>query len=53
MESEQKALHAKIASPEFYKEPPDAIARALARIDELKGSLHDAYARWEDLDSRT
>ena len=38
MESEQEALHAKIAAPEFYKEPPDAIARALARIDELKGS---------------
>ncbi|HUP41313.1 MAG TPA: ATP-binding cassette domain-containing protein [Vicinamibacterales bacterium] len=53
MESEQEALHAKIASPEFYKEPPDAIARALARIDELKGSLHDAYARWNELDSRS
>ena len=53
MEFEQEALHAKIASPEFYKEPPDAIARALARIDELKGSLHDAYARWNELDSRS
>jgi ATP-binding cassette subfamily F protein uup len=53
MESEQEALHAKIASPEFYKEPPDAIARALARIDELKSSLHDAYARWNDLDARS
>jgi ATP-binding cassette subfamily F protein uup len=53
MELEQEALHAKIASPEFYKEPPDAIARALARIDELKGSLHDAYARWNELDSRS
>ncbi|MEO5739189.1 MAG: ATP-binding cassette domain-containing protein [Vicinamibacterales bacterium] len=53
METEQEGLHTRIASPEFYKEPPDAIARALARIDELKGSLHDAYARWDDLDSRT
>jgi ATP-binding cassette subfamily F protein uup len=53
MESEQKALHATIASPDFYKEPPDAIARALARIDELKSSLHDAYARWEELESRS
>jgi ATP-binding cassette subfamily F protein uup len=52
MEAEQEGLHARIASPEFYKEPPDAIARALARIDELKGSLHDAYARWDELDSR-
>jgi ATP-binding cassette subfamily F protein uup len=53
MEAEQEELHARIASPEFYKEPPDAIARALARIDELKGSLHDAYARWDQLDSRS
>ena len=45
-------LHARIASPDFYKEPPDAIARALARIDELKDSLHDVYARWDELDSR-
>jgi ATP-binding cassette subfamily F protein uup len=53
MEAEQRELHLRIASPEFYKEPPDAIARALARIDELKDSLHDAYARWAELDSRS
>jgi ABC transport system ATP-binding/permease protein len=53
MEAEQQELHARIASPEFYKEPPDAIARALARTDELKGSLHDAYARWDELDARS
>jgi ATP-binding cassette subfamily F protein uup len=52
LEAEQEELQARIASAEFYKEPPDAIARALARIDELKGSLHDAYARWDELDSR-
>ena len=49
----RKRCTRRIASPEFYKEPPDAIARALARIDELKDSLHDAYARWDDLDSRS
>jgi ABC transport system ATP-binding/permease protein len=53
LESEQEALHATIASPDFYKEPPYTIARALARIDELKGSLHDAYARWDELDARS
>ena len=53
MEAEQEALHARIASPEFYKEPSDDIARALARIEELKDSLHDAYARWDELDSRS
>ena len=53
MESEQERLHARIASPAFYKEPSDDIARALARVDELKDSLHTAYARWDELDSRT
>jgi ATP-binding cassette subfamily F protein uup len=53
MESEKEALHARIASPAFYKESSDDIARALGRVDELKDSLHDAYARWDELDSRT
>ncbi len=53
MEAEQEGLRGRIASPDFYKEPPDDIARAIARIDELKGSLHDAYARWDELDSRS
>jgi ATP-binding cassette subfamily F protein uup len=53
LEAEQEGLRARIASPEFYKESSDTIARALARIDELKDSLHDAYARWDELDSRT
>ena len=52
LEAEQEALHARIASPDFYKEPADAIARALSRIDEIKHTLHDAYARWDELDSR-
>ena len=53
MDAEQEALQARIASPTFYKESSDEIARALARIDELKDSLHTAYARWDELDSRT
>ncbi|RPI57305.1 MAG: ATP-binding cassette domain-containing protein [Acidobacteria bacterium] len=53
IESEQEALNAEVASSDFYKESPDAIARTLARIDELKESLLRAYARWDELDSRT
>ena len=53
MDAEQEALQARIASPTFYKESSDEIARALARIDELKDSLHTAYARWDELDSRS
>ena len=53
LESEQQRLLTTTASPDFYKERADAIARTLARIDELKASLGQAYARWDDLDSRT
>ena len=51
LESEQEQLRARIASPDFYKESPDTIAAALARVDELKHALHDVYARWDELDS--
>ena len=53
METEQEALLARIASPDFYKEPADAIAAALSRVDELRDTLHDVYARWDELDSRS
>ncbi len=52
MEAEQASLHAATASADFYKESPDAIARTLARIDEVKATLLRAYARWDELDSR-
>jgi ATP-binding cassette subfamily F protein uup len=52
LEAERNALQARIASPDFYKEPADEITRALARVDEVEHVLHDAYARWDFLDSR-
>jgi ATP-binding cassette subfamily F protein uup len=53
MEAEQAVLRERVASPDFYKESPEAIASALARADELRDALHEVYARWDDLDSRT
>ena len=53
LEGEQEALQLRIASPDFYKEPADVITGALARVDALKELLHDAYARWDFLDSRS
>jgi ATP-binding cassette subfamily F protein uup len=52
LETEQRALGARIESPEFYKEPPDAIRGALARADQLAQEVVQAYARWDDLDRR-
>jgi ATP-binding cassette subfamily F protein uup len=52
LESEQRALNDRIASPAFYKEPPDSIRDVLARSDELAAEVADAYVRWHDLDAR-
>jgi hypothetical protein len=52
LESEQRALNAKIAGSDFYKEPPDIIKASLARVEELQHELTDVYARWGQLDSR-
>jgi ABC transport system ATP-binding/permease protein len=52
LETEHLQLEAAVASPSFYKESRDAIARTLARLEELQRSLAEAYGRWADLDSR-
>ena len=52
LELEQQTLSAKVAAPDFYKETGDAIARTLARLEALHDQLLQAYARWDQLDSR-
>ena len=51
LEEEERALNARVAGPDFYKEGGPAIAAALARLDALARELSAAYARWEELDS--
>lgn len=53
LEAEQEALTARVADPAFYTEPAEAIHAALARVETLQAELLDAYARWDELDSRT
>ena len=53
MEREQQALNDAVAAPEFYKETAETIRKTLARLDELQQALLDAYARWDELDSRS
>jgi ATP-binding cassette subfamily F protein uup len=53
LEGEQRRLQTAAASSAFYKEPSDQIARTLDRIAEIERELLDAYARWDELDSRT
>jgi ATP-binding cassette subfamily F protein uup len=53
MEREQEQLTAAVAGPGFYKETAEAIHRTLARVAALEQELLDAYARWDELDSRS
>ena len=53
MEREQQQLNEAVASPGFYKETADAIHTTLARLEVLQQALLDAYARWDELDSRS
>jgi ABC transport system ATP-binding/permease protein len=51
LEREQREVNARIASPDFYKEPRAAIAAAIARAESLQVELLAAYARWGELES--
>jgi len=53
LESEQAQLNADVAAPDFYKAGADAIAATLARVEAIQGELTAAYARWDELDSRS
>jgi ABC transport system ATP-binding/permease protein len=53
METEQQQLNAAIAHPDFYKEAAGTIQQHFARLAELEKELLDAYALWDELDSRT
>jgi ABC transport system ATP-binding/permease protein len=52
LENEQRTLNERIAGPDFYKEAPEAIRAALARVDALEREIAAAYARWHELDER-
>ena len=53
LETEQQQLNAAIADPHFYKESGETIEQTLARLDAVQHALLEAYARWDELDSRT
>ena len=53
LEHEERALNARVAGTEFYKEGAAAIAAALDRLEELQRELSASYARWDELDART
>jgi len=52
LEAERETLRLRTAGPEFYKEPADAIRKALARLDAIDPELAAAYERWHALEAR-
>ncbi len=52
LEVEQRRLNDAMAHPEFYKETAENIRQVMARLEELQRELLDAYALWDDMDSR-
>ena len=52
LERELTDAQARIAAPEFYKEPAAAIAEALQRVEAIGVELDAVYRRWDELDSR-
>jgi ATP-binding cassette subfamily F protein uup len=53
LEDEVRRLNEAIEGPEFYKEGADEIRRVLARVEEARRELDEAYARWVDLEARS
>jgi ATP-binding cassette subfamily F protein uup len=52
IESAQAAWHAKMAEPDFFKQPPDQIKRATEELAAQEAELEALYARWEELEAR-
>jgi ABC transport system ATP-binding/permease protein len=52
LETELREREAAVAHPEFYKEGAERITWSLARVEQIQAELLDAYARWDELDSR-
>ena len=51
LEEEQKALQAKLADSEFYKQGGATIQEAVDRLAQIDKDLHAALERWDALDS--
>jgi ATP-binding cassette subfamily F protein uup len=52
LEAEQKALHARMGEPDYYKQPPDALRADQARHAEIEALLLEKLERWHALESR-
>jgi ABC transport system ATP-binding/permease protein len=51
LEAAVAAIHAELAAPEFYRQPPEHIAARTTAGRELEAKLAAAYRRWEELEA--
>lgn len=52
LETEQEALHERLADPELYKGSGGGVAEAKGALEALEAELETAYARWEQAEER-
>jgi ATP-binding cassette subfamily F protein uup len=52
LESEQKALYARMHEPGYYRQPPDALRADRERADEIERLLMQKLERWAALEAR-
>lgn len=50
LESEQLELQNLIASPDFYKQAPEPIAKTMDRLKQIESELEHCYNRWNELE---
>jgi ATP-binding cassette subfamily F protein uup len=53
LEAERQDLFQRMSTPEFYTGPGAEIARAKEQLAGLEAAIHQAYARWMELESLT
>jgi len=51
LESEQVALHERLADPDLYRQAGDRVADLNARLSDIETDLEECYRRWEELDA--
>ncbi len=52
LEHQQSEIHTMLASEQFYKQPNEQITQVTEQLARLSQQIHDAFARWEELESR-
>jgi len=52
LEADQTSLHAKMADPNFFKQPAAKLTESTARLATVEQQLAKLYSRWEVLESK-